>query len=266
MMLGTSKPGATVMTFVATHIITVDGEEIPVMLIDGAAYTESEADAGTNADWEKRDDGQWLRNGQAVDGSSVRSAIDVVIGDTIGSDKSSSGGRVWYPVMTLDCKTRCIRLDTHLKDNSSSFAVFHNRSYEVALPNLQAATAKRILEEEFTPLFATMLAGYSCEWNGHDHIGNLDESAQGAYQKIRDLAGDCSSDVEVWDAEDWVERTRGELVKRCAAGEWPSVQALQDEIDDGEAQNAGDLLIVNGADKCAARIWAEAHEADEECA
>jgi len=55
-------------SFKPTHIIRIthegSTEEVPVMLVDGVAYTEGEWDSGTAADWEVVD-GEWLFQGQA---------------------------------------------------------------------------------------------------------------------------------------------------------------------------------------------------------
>lgn len=56
--------------FKPTHIITTDsGERIPVMLIDGAAYTEVETESLTPADYERQENGDWTFQGQPFNGT-----------------------------------------------------------------------------------------------------------------------------------------------------------------------------------------------------
>lgn len=57
------------MKFKATHIINDNDEFIEVMLIDGAAYTRSEFEAESRADYERQEDGSWTFQGQAFAGS-----------------------------------------------------------------------------------------------------------------------------------------------------------------------------------------------------
>lgn len=52
------------IAFTTTHIITRrDSEPVPVMLIDGAAYTRAEWDSCTAADFERDESGDWLFQG-----------------------------------------------------------------------------------------------------------------------------------------------------------------------------------------------------------
>jgi hypothetical protein len=61
------------MTFRATHQITTKDETIPVLLVDGVAYTRDEWDADARADWEFTHDTGLLFQGQVIDGSSIQS-------------------------------------------------------------------------------------------------------------------------------------------------------------------------------------------------
>ena len=66
--------------FTPTHIITLTDNsrepvEIPVKLVDGAAYTREEWDADGNADWERTDEGEWLFLGRV----SPRPGVEVTV-------------------------------------------------------------------------------------------------------------------------------------------------------------------------------------------
>ena len=70
------------MDFRPTHIITLTGPdngeepvEIPVQLVDGAAYTHEEWDASSNADWERTDEGKWLFQGRVSPHSGVEVSV-----------------------------------------------------------------------------------------------------------------------------------------------------------------------------------------------
>lgn len=58
--------------FSPTHAITfANGDVLKVQLVDGVAYTREEWNSYSHADWTVSDEGEWLFQGRAIDGSSV---------------------------------------------------------------------------------------------------------------------------------------------------------------------------------------------------
>jgi hypothetical protein len=88
--------------------------------------------------------------------------------------------------------------------NGVPFRVYHGRVRRWRIPALTAEAANALLAE-IAPIAETLIAGYACEWDGSNHVGELDESAAEADEAIRSL---CDRDwdgqtIEVWDACDW---------------------------------------------------------------
>ncbi len=54
--------------FTPTHVITLNGREIPVLVDDGAAYTKAEWDAESKADWTVNNDGEFVFQGRVPTG------------------------------------------------------------------------------------------------------------------------------------------------------------------------------------------------------
>ena len=55
--------------FQPTHVIQHDSTTVEVMLVDGVAYQRDEWESTTGADYQRTDDGRWLFNGEAFNGT-----------------------------------------------------------------------------------------------------------------------------------------------------------------------------------------------------
>ncbi len=85
-------------------------------------------------------------------------------------------------------------------------SVYHGRTLRIKIPCLTADAANRLLNE-VAPIAARILSGATIEWDGHNHIGVLDDDAEAA---VDELAAACDPEsfseqhlVGTWDAADW---------------------------------------------------------------
>lgn len=106
----------------------------------------------------------------------------------------------------LDCESETLSAEV---DGSigpgTPFRVWHGRAIRWAIPALTESAAEGLLLD-LIPLAQRIVDGYSCEWDGHNHIGKLDEDAREAAEAVRDLCDRDWLEVEVlsvWEASDW---------------------------------------------------------------
>lgn len=91
--------------------------------------------------------------------------------------------------------------------NAVPARVWHGRILRWGIPCLTADAANRLLDK-LLPLARRVVSGYSCGWNGSSHVGELDDLAQQASDKIERLCaeaadGDPDAAPKAWDAADW---------------------------------------------------------------
>jgi len=110
----------------------------------------------------------------------------------------------------LDCEERTLSASYNGEiGNSIPFRVYHRRCIRWTIPCLTADAANALLEE-LADEAAIVCDGYESVWDGHNHIGKLDDDARAASETIQATCeGGSWSDHEIisppWHAGDWYE-------------------------------------------------------------
>lgn len=105
----------------------------------------------------------------------------------------------------LDCEDGELRASYNPEiGNGVPFNVWHGRAIRWGIPALTAEAANALLAE-ILPYAQDILAGYTSEWDGHNHVGRYSEIANEAIEAANSL---CDRDwegqtIESWDACDW---------------------------------------------------------------
>lgn len=116
------------------------------------------------------------------------------------------------PVLQLDCDDGELSC-TYKADpgsagnNSMPMTVWHGRTLWWNIVALRADGANQLMQE-VKPLADRILTGYTCEWDGSNHVGRLREDAQQAAAEIEDICDEYASDesaaLNIWGAGDWL--------------------------------------------------------------
>lgn len=120
----------------------------------------------------------------------------------------------------LNCETSKLGA-THNAEigNAVPVAVHHGHTQRWSIPTLKADAANALLEE-IAPLAARVVAGYSSEWDGSNHVADFDADAEAAREEIDTLCeratngADESDTVNVWQARDWFGAV-GDAARQC---------------------------------------------------
>ena len=86
-------------------------------------------------------------------------------------------------------------------------SVYHGLVLRWKIPALKADVANDLFDA-IRPHAEQIVAGASVEWDGHNHVGRLNDDARLAYDAIERLceeAGGEGAEVSVWDAADYFE-------------------------------------------------------------
>lgn len=90
--------------------------------------------------------------------------------------------------------------------NAVPMDVWHGRRLRFSIPCLTETTANRLLDK-IAPLAARVCDGYSCEWDGGNHVGRYNDDAREAMEEIERLCDEGRFDetdmVHAWDAAEW---------------------------------------------------------------
>ena len=133
--------------------------------------------------------------------------------------------------------------------NAVPFSVYHRRTLRWAIPCLTADAANALLDEVL-PIAERIVAGYSCEWDGHNHVGRFDADAEAAREEMHDLISGRQFDeaalIEEWDASDWYAPTGRRDAQRQELG--ITAATTDEEMDAIETRedNAAGARIING--------------------
>jgi len=142
--------------------------------------------------------------------------------------------------------------------------VWHGRMRRFVVPLLSAHGANALMASaEVQALAARIVAGYSCDWDGSNNVGELDDDATKAEEELDRFCAEFDGErLDVWEASEWLEAGAADLAEQVASGEWPSEDALLDWLRDEAYKGDSDHghLIVRGLAEYAERVWAEAHE------
>lgn len=107
----------------------------------------------------------------------------------------------------LHCETRTLSAAYNPEvGNAVPMWVWHNRILRWAIPVLTDDAANALLDE-LAAEAAIICDGYSCEWDGHNHVGRFTEAAKAAEQQIDGIIQGHSwidrDQVQIWDAGEW---------------------------------------------------------------
>jgi len=167
--------------------------------------------------------------------------------------------------VSLNCETGALTASCSGEiGNGVPFHVYHGRTRRWRIPALTAEAANALLAE-IVPLAETIMSGYSCEWDGHNHVGELDDDARDADEAIRDL---CDRDwegqtIESWDAREWFGPVGSDECQRKALG--ITADTTDEElaaIVDREENNALPR-IINGSEEYLRDLRDGAREDDD---
>lgn len=144
-----------------------------------------------------------------------------------------------------------------------SHDVWHGitRRYKLPSPYMTAEAINAAIDA-LAPLLARVHDGHSVAWDGSNKVGKLTDDALDAEGEIeRYLDGIDPSEgelVTVWDASEWFDPIRSELVNRMVAGE------TDEQIEAWlEQDSAGEVDYLEGVASFVARLRCEASEANE---
>lgn len=90
------------------------------------------------------------------------------------------------------------------------FNVWHRRAIRWEIP-LMTAEAVNGLMEVVLPLAQRVFDGGEIEWDGRNHVGVYDADAEEAIEEIERICADAESDLEVWEASEWLSAAEDEL-------------------------------------------------------
>lgn len=120
--------------------------------------------------------------------------------------------------VSLDCRSGklCAEYNPEI-GNAVPAAEYHGHVQTWRIPCLRERPANALLSD-IEPLAARVVAGYSSEWDGSNHVAAFTGDAQEAIEAIDALcdAADPSDGVRAWDAGDWLTasgNTRRETVR-----------------------------------------------------
>lgn len=123
-------------------------------------------------------------------------------------------------------------------------------------------TAANALLAEIAPLAERVVAGFERVWDGNDHVGEFDDDATAAIERIGSLCDRDWSDqtIEVWDAADWYGGVGGRDAQRSSLG--ITAETTDEElaaIIEREERNAAPR-IIEGSGRYITRLRDEAND------
>lgn len=87
--------------------------------------------------------------------------------------------------------------------NAVPARVWHHRTRRYPIQCLTDVSATSLLHEAL-PLAERIVAGYGLEWDGHNHVGRLDDDAAAAHWELTRLCERYEGDtIDAMDAGDW---------------------------------------------------------------
>lgn len=124
------------------------------------------------------------------------------------------------------------------------FSVWHGRQRRYALPPYCLPGPVNELMEELLPFAEKMAAGYTCEWDGSNHVGRLSEDAREAEGELERELDAFAPDwqLQVWDAAEWYGEYRREHLDLWREKGADAVRAAI-EADQGRDDGDGPLYL-----------------------
>lgn len=81
--------------------------------------------------------------------------------------------------------------------------VYHGRERWYGIPTMLASEANELMER-LRPLLGRVVEGYGCQWDGNNRVGRLTEDAREAEDEIERICEAAETQLQVWEAEDWL--------------------------------------------------------------
>jgi hypothetical protein len=177
-----------------------------------------------------------------------------------GRGRSNQEGRPQpcYLTLNLESGEMTCRYNSEIGTNIPK-SVYQQRVIWVSIPCLTATAANRLMDE-VAPIAQRILAGAEIVWDGHNHVGRLDDDAQAG---VDALAERCapeggqwpdSDTVSAWDAADWFGgEGREQTIERLGltadtTDDQIAEMARQEEADARASSDAGYVILIGGED------------------
>jgi hypothetical protein len=122
-------------------------------------------------------------------------------------------GIVSRTVFWLDPESRECSVEQEYRTNSTSIERWHGRELYWFVADHPSETAMRQWIEDSMELLEEICDGYSCEWDGNNHVGCLSDAARQCQEDIeRELeSGQLGNYYEVYSVEDWVNVAKNDI-------------------------------------------------------
>ena len=142
--------------------------------------------------------------------------------DWLGRQAGSNPTRSIDAQIVVDPEARTVCADYDVCLHGTPADIWHGRRLVIAVNPKggvpDAAATMTWLEREHATTIAAICDGYTCEWDGHNHIGRLDEDATAALERLQDAldhAPTLPDDAGVGDVGDWCGCSE-DLLEWCA--------------------------------------------------
>lgn len=125
--------------------------------------------------------------------------------------------------------------------NAVPMHVWHGRTLRWGVSeSVRCDVLAELLRGDALPLLERIYAGHSVEWNGHNHVGRLDNDAQEASDALERMLADLSGEAhqaQVWDVGDWLQ---------CSLDQVWTDQPLADAAEAVDADAAAQGAVLEG--------------------
>lgn len=197
----------------------------------------------------------------AAEASESLVTVTPVEGDALHLQYRGQNGT--QPVyVTLDCESGDLSAAASgIIGNGTPMRVWNSLARQWRIPALTETAANALLAE-IAPLAERVVAGFERVWDGSDHVGEYDDDATAAIERIGSLCDRDWSDqtIEVWDAADWYGGVGCRDAQRSSLG--ITAETTDEELTTIEEREANEASprIIEGLDRYLARLRDEAIE------
>jgi hypothetical protein len=149
---------------------------------------------------------EWVMEAQQTNTETATQSTILIeeVGDLYLRYRGQHSPQPCYVQLDCEAETLSAEVDGSIGPGTP-MRVWHGRAIRWSIPALTESAAEGLLFD-LIPLADEVIAGYSCEWDGSNHVGRLTEAAAEAAEAIRSLCDRNWSESEVlsvWDASDW---------------------------------------------------------------
>lgn len=142
-----------------------------------------------------------------------------------------------------EAKTVCARSDPEI-GGAVPMSVWHRRVLRVSVsPRISGdALADHMESEDFRALIRRVIAGHRVEWDGSNHVGQIDEDGEDALDAIGESLEQFGEDdlTQIWLAGDY-------LFRGCTLAEvWPKDKTIEEAVTCLEVEARSNNLEIDG--------------------